>query len=307
MASERMQKTAYLYLCDEDREVITSCCNVLRRTRDSRQNLFYIIANFGEFSMSSVFDAEPLDAQNYITFLADEMKQGKIQEQYCACIFSELRIFYDYALSHGLVSQNPFSNQKNPFKFPDKLRAADLPSLTEVDLLLRLCENEPVLYLAVLLAFRMALPISEIATIQKNQFCVNEKDGDLYLKMWRWIDGEKKEKFLYVPRDIVPHITKMARQTPAEYLYLLRNKHNKPFVVRTLQLRLDAIQKDTGIKIQFSELRSLCIYLMLTEKIPSKKICAFTNIRGDWLKRYDYIPEELILDATKYIHIRITG
>lgn len=306
MAGKKQQQLSYTYLSDNDRTVIESCCKLLRKTKNSRQNLFYIIANFGEFSMSSVFDATPLDAENYIAFLADEVKQGKLQEKYCACLFLELRSFYDYALNHQLIFENPFSNQENPFKFPDKLRAADLPSLAEVDMLLSICNDDPVLHLAVLLAFRMALTISEIVNIEKKQFCIDEKEGELYLKMWRWTDGEKKEKFLYVPRDIVPYISKMARQTPSEYKYLFRSERKKPFAVRTMQNMLDSAQKDTGVKIQFSELRSLSIYMMLVENIPIKDICSYTNIKGDWLSRYDTIPEELILDAVKYVHLRVT-
>ena len=299
------KKATYSYLSDADRETIEACCYTLRKTKDSRQNLFYIIVNFGEYCEKSVFEADTVDALRYLEFLSDEIDAKRLEEKYGACLFMELRRFYDCALSKNLVTDNPLAGMSNPFQMPDKIYVSDLPTLTDVDLLLQLCDNHPVLFLAVLLAFRLTLPINEIVNLEKSQFCIDESDANMYLKAWRWVEGEKKELFLLIPRDMVPYVRKVAASSPAEYKYLIRNQKNRPYTARSLQRLLADVQEDTGIKVQFSELRSLGIYLMLAEQIPIKEICSFANVRGDWLTRYNEIPEELKLDTANYVHIRI--
>lgn len=299
-------KKTFSYLNDTDQQKIESLCRVIRRSEASRKNLYYIVANFGEFLEDSVFVADSSDADRYITHLKNEILVGHLKEHYCACIFFELRTFFDHAANQELVYENPFSGTDNPFSFPDKLKSADLPKLSDVDKLLGLCYGETECLVAVLLAFRMGLTTSEIAVLEKKQFCLNEKDGDVYLKMWRWADGLKKELFLLVPRDIVPHIRAQILATPSDYEFVFRSrKTKKPPTVRALQYRLDNIQEECETKIQFSQLRSLYLYLLLIEKVPVNDICRYAGIKGDWLSRYDDIPEALIADASKYINIRI--
>lgn len=298
-------RVTYNYLSETDRDTIEACCYALRKTKDSRQNLFYIIVNFGEFCQNSVFHITLKDVRDYLLFLTDEINEGHLEEKYAACLFMELRRFYDCALTKNLISDNPFSGMSNPFQMPDKMYVSDLPTLNDVDMLLCLCEDNPVLFLSALLAFRMTLPINEIVSLEKAQFSIDENDANMYLRTWRWIDGEKKEVFLLVPRDIAPYIKRFGSQSPAEYKYLFRSQKGRPYSARSLQKLLATIQADTGIKVQYSELRALGLYLMLAEQIPVKDICSFANIRGDWLTRYDHIPDELKLDTANYVHIRI--
>lgn len=300
------EQKSYQFLSVEERSVIKTYCNILRKTPDSRKNMFYIVTNFGEFSQKSVFEVDEMDAEKYLGFLAKEKKRGNVQEDYCACIFLELRTFYDFIQSCGTIP-NPFSGIENPFKLRDRLSVVDLPSLQEVDILLGTCKNDPVLFLCVLFAFRMALPISEIVQLEKRNFCFDESDGNMYLSAWRWVDGQKKEMLLAVPDDLIPHIQNVLELTPADYNYLFRSQKGKTYAVRSMQRLLNDAQKKLDKKIQFSELRSLCMYIMLQEKIPVQKICAYTNIRGDWLVRYEKVDRSLILDASKCVHIQIVS
>ena len=299
-------KKKFTYLSETDKEKIENLCRVIRRSESSKKNLYYIVANFGEFLEDSVFVADPSDADRYISHLKNEILAKHLQEHYCACIFFELRTFFDHALNHELVCENPFGGIENPFSFPDKLKSADLPKLSDVDALLGRCYEDSECLASVLLAFRMGLTTSEIANLEKNQFCINEKSGDIYLKMWRWEKEVKKELYLLVPRDIVPHIREQVLSTPTDYNFLfMSRKTKKAPTVRALQYRLDNIQADSEVKIQFSQLRSLFLYLLLVEKAPVNEICRYAGIRGDWLTRYDDIPEALIADAAKYINIRL--
>ena len=298
-------KKKFLYLNDSDRESIEQLCHIIRRSASSRKNLFYIVANFGEFIESSVFESSLSDAKRYIDTLRSEVAAGRLQEKYCACIFFELRTFFERALVRGLMDHNPFSGSDNPFSFPDRLNTADLPTLSEVDNLLILCPDDSDVLVAVLLAFRMGLSVSEIAELKKEQFCLNERTGRVYLKMWRWDDGEKKELFLTVPGDITERVMDQVKSTPSGYAFLFRSREKKPYHVRSLQAKLERLQKDCENPVSFSKLRSLFIYLTLLEGVPVNDICRYVGIKGDWLTRYESIPQELIADAADYVRLRI--
>jgi len=299
-------KKTFTYLSGEDRNTIEDICRTLRRSQTSVKNMFYIVVNFGEYMEKSVFAATKSDASKYIEHLHAKIANEQLEEKYCACLFFELRTFYDRALICELVKNNPFSGCENPFRFPEKLFLEDLPKLSDVDMLLNACSEQPDIYAAVLLAFRMGLTTSEIVNLEKKSFCLDEKRGNIYLKMWRWADGEKKELFLYVPRDIVAPLKMQNDATPTDYPYFFRSKKTKkPLVKRGLQLKLEKVQEGLPISIQFSQLRSLCLYLMLMEQVPVQNICRYAGIRGDWLTRYDEIPKDLIANAAKYTRIMV--
>ena len=298
-------KKKFTYLTETDRNAIEQCCLKLRRSAQSRQNLFYIVANFGEFISGSVFEADSRDAGEYVQCLSDQCRQGYLKEHSCACVFFELRSFFDSTVEWNLIERNPFGGLSNPFSFPDRLSTADLPKFSEVDRLLNLCPENSDILVAVLLAFRMGLSISEIVTLKKNQFCLDEKEGKVYLKTWRMDSGEKKELFLSVPGDIAGQIQRQIHSTPSDYEFLFRSREKKPYQVRSLQHKLSLLQKDCEEPVTFSKLRSLCIYLMLLEDVPVSDICRYIGIRGDWLSRYDGIPKELIADAAEYVKLKI--
>lgn len=298
-------KKKFLFLSDQDKENIEQLCAVLRRTTQSKRNMFYIVANFGEFFEGSVFESTQKDARNYIGFLEERCSEGQLKEHSCACVFLELRTFFDHAAVSGLMGFNPFSGIENPFQLPDRLSSASLPSLSEVDKLLCSCPDDSDILPAVLLALRMALSVSEIASLKKEQVCLDESKGRFYIKMWRWDNGEKKELFLYVPGDVSAHLSEQIRSTPVEYPYVFRSREKKPYHERSLQLKLERAQKDVENKICFSHLRSLSIYLMLQESIPVSDICRYVGTKPDWFTRYENIPESLICDAAEYVKLRV--
>ena len=75
-------KKTFSYLNDTDQQKIESLCRVIRRSEASRKNLYYIVANFGEFLEDSVFVADSSDADRYITHLKNEILVGHLKEHY---------------------------------------------------------------------------------------------------------------------------------------------------------------------------------------------------------------------------------
>ena len=268
--------------------------------------MFYIIAGFSTHIKKPVFEADAMDARKYIDFLQKKQNSGHLKESVCACICSELCRFYEYVCAMGYMEGNPFPSFPSIFQFPGSLSSASLPSLKDVDLLLSLCANEPMLFTSVLLALRMALPIREIVDLKKEQLCTDQNGDEIYLSAWRWKDGRKENCFLIVPSDVVPFLRETFLMTPEDYPYLLQNKAGRPYAIRSLQSALARQQADSGINICYSELRSLSMYLMLVEKIPAADIAAYAGVTDRWLTLYDHIPDDLVLDAAKYVHLRIS-
>lgn len=292
------------YLTTTELDFIENNYFNLRRSDASRKNMFYLLSTFSNYTKKPLFDALPQDADSYINHLKKQLQNGTFKENYCCCVFLELRKFYEYAEDWECIDQNPFQ-AANPFQTNEKLLAADLPSLQDIDTLLSICADEPMLYLAVLLAFRMALPISEIVSLKKEQVCSEHGRQDIYLRMERQAGKKEKTSFLLIPEDILLPLKQTILSTEESYPYILRNKHGRPYAKRSLQNLLATTLEGSGISIHFSALRSLCLFLMLIEKVPVGQIADYAGVEGRWLTLYDHIPEKLRLDASKYVHLRI--
>jgi hypothetical protein len=253
-----------------------------------------------------LFEVTPQDANTYINYLKQQKKARQMEESTCYCIYTELRRFYESVFDNGCIDQNPFDGDR-PFRNKDQLSASSLPSLAEVDHLLDLCSDNMQLYVAVLLAFRMVLPIAKIAPLRKNQFVYEKSSGDVYLSIQR--QSEEEASYLYVPDDLHKPLSQLIASSPQSYPYLFRSLRNGPYNVRSLQHMLSEVQKADDTSIQFNQLRSLGIYFMMIEKIPADDICSYAGITDTWLNAFDHIPDAFRYDAMKYsrIYIREPG
>lgn len=305
MERKRPLQKKYEYLTDNELEQIEKIATEIRKSHHSRESMVSIVTSFGEFHKGNLFGATYDHISSYIGFLKDGVANNRFKEQYCACIFLELRVFFAAAVNHGLMGQNPFGSLENPFRFQSKLDVSNLPTLSEVDYLLTQCNSHPTLKLFVLFAFRMGLTVSEMVNLRKKDFIFNAEDGKTYLKCWRFIDGIKAEAFLRVPNDLLPYINEIAAESSIDFPYLFRNNQGKPFAVRTIQFLLLQLQEGQDRTITFSSLRSLCIYLMLVKKVPTDQICMYANMRDEYFSRYDSIPANLIVDAIDYVNIKV--
>lgn len=293
------------YLTEEEESFIKKVYFPLRKSKDSQKNIYYILGIFSDYMKKGIFQASQTDAKKYIQNLLNKKNRGELKEIYCEAVFLELRSFYECAVNAGVVSYNPFSQSENLFKGMEYIKVSELPSVTDIDKLLTMAKDAPMLYAAIVLAFRMALPISEIVALQKSQIILEKKTGEYYLSISRMIEKKKQACYLYVPEDVVPVLLSVCALTPNTYSWVLQNKHGKVYSIRTLQNQLKVLQKDTGMDITFSNIRSLTTYLMVVAQIPIQQISSYTNIVPAWLVKYDYIPSEYKFDASRYLNIRI--
>lgn len=295
------------YLTEEEEGFIKKVYFPLRKSRDSQKNIYYILGIFSDYMKKGIFQASQTDAKKYIQTLLNKKNRGELKEIYCEAVFLELRSFYECAANAEVVPYNPFSESENLFRGMEYIKVSELPSVSDIDKLLTLAKGAPMLHAAIVLAFRMALPINEIVNLQKSQIILEDKTGEYYLSIPRIIEKKKQACYLYVPEDVVPILLSVCALTDSQFPAVLQNKHGKVYSIRTLQNQLKMLQKDMDMDmdITFSNIRSLTTYLMVVAQIPIQQISSYTNIVPAWLVKYDYIPSEYKFDAVRYLNIRI--
>lgn len=174
----------------------------------------------------------------------------------------------------------------------------DFPSLEELDNLLSNAVYGSDLYLAIVLALRMCLSLTEIVSLVPSQFKADIA-GRFFLSLNRKSDTDMSVTpiILAVPDDIIPLITGRDRR---EYLFI--NKRGNPMNTRTFQRHLKA----TGTKWTFQSLRSFGIFLLLEGGADEFEAASFSGVTGRWLFRYrKLLKEGDFLNCAHYSNLQI--
>lgn len=298
-----------LYMTAEEQDTVMAICNIARKNPDSRKHLSYIVTYFSNYIKKSPISATYTDITSYISFLQSQQHKKLLTESYCYVIFCELRSFFSFgAQLQYLPNGSLFDSIPNPFHWTYSSQMDALPSLEDLDLLLSLTSDNLFLSLAVLFAFRMALPVSEIVKLRRSDVVQNENDGLFYLKALRYIDELQQDAYLLIPDDVLPLIRESVCTAAANDTdpYLIRSLRRRATTIRTLQHTLSVVQADTELHITFSKLRSMGIYIMMISNVPFESLCSYVNLApaGNWFLTKP-IPDRLCLDASSYVHIRI--
>lgn len=300
--SYQPQEGSYPYLSDKSLNAIRNCASIMRRHTDGQKNLFYIVANYSNAIEKDIFEATKDDVRRYTEYLTKKINNKQLSPKYCGCVFVELGRFFLFAKNSGIIEENPFDGVSNEFPLPQRTMPPYIPTLSEVDRLFS-CINDSTVYLAALLSFRMALSISELVGLKKEQFHVQQ--GKYYLSLERWVDRKKGYYYLVVPDDVVPYLIAELEKTPKKFEFVLANHNGGQFQIRTLQNSFAREQAVANTHITLSNLRSLCIYLMTLSEIPFDKIASYCGVKGGNLPAMNRIPPEIILDAASYVNIKM--
>lgn len=296
------------YIDADELETIFQICDTARRTPDSRKNLEYTIFSFSNHIKKNPLLADSKDLASYLSFLKLQCDHKILNESSCYVLFMELRSFFDVASNLQVLSgESLFNHIQNPFHWPYGNQIESIPSLKDLDTLISLTQSNLFLYLAILLAFRMTLPISEIVELRRSDIVQNEKDGRYYLITQRYIDDMREEAYLLIPEDVIAIIEKSINTaTDDANPYLIRSPRRRAVTIRSLQHTLKVVQQDTSLNITFSKLRILGIYCMIASQVPFDSLCAYTGLSPQRCQFLTcMIPDSLCLDAASYVHIRI--
>ncbi len=304
-----MNSVIFDFVTLEEQNSILSVCDYARKNPTSRKNLSYIVSSFSNFIEKSPFSSTYDDICSYTAFLQSQCRKKLLKESYCYVVFLELRSFFFTAEQlHVLQNPSPFTDFKNPFHWNYGEHTA-LPTFEDLDVLLSLSADNIFLTLAILLAFRMTLPISEIVSLRRSDVIINKKDGQFYLKAQRYVEEQQQEAYLLIPEDLLPLIKESILSSPDTSAdanpYLVRSPRCQSASIRSLQRLLAAAQSGSGLSITFSCLRSFGIYVFLASKVPLDLLCSYSNIspQRNWFSMYT-LPDKLCLDACSYVHFR---
>ena len=72
-----------------------------------------------------------------------------------------------------------------------------------------------------------------------------------------------------------------------------------------LQHALGRLQASSGHIITFSDLRGLSIFHMRICNSSPSEVALYAGIKGPWLTKYTSIPDEIRMDAAKYVNLRL--
>lgn len=294
------------FITPEESSFILNVYSLTRKSKDSIDRLYLLLSNFSKWCRKPLFSMDGRDGQKYMDFLIKRSGEGSLEKETVRSMYFELRCFYDSAAAQGLC-QHPFAHLECPFPGKNQINVADLITLNDVDQLLSACSSDPQMYLAVILAFRMALRVSDIVSIKKSDLVFNKARQQLLLRVKRYVEeeGDVCDRYLAIPEDVRPSVDRVVALSEESYPYLFRSTHKKPFSKRGMLNRLKSLQPDPENAVTFLDLRALSLFLMVFEKIPKNQIALFSGIKGHWLYAYDHIPDELILNEACLVHIRI--
>lgn len=302
---ERLSPETYPFLTEEERAfLLQAYLPECRLSLDSRKNILYILGSFSNFLHKPLFAVTSSDVPLYLAQMERKVQKKEWKKEYAACIYSELSRFYEVAVSCEKVAENPFRTFFPPYTAARAINPAKFPTLLQVDELFSDLSDQPELYLAAALAFRMALPLREIVSLRKDQVCFVEEEQSLYLEVKRGHKDTNPEQFLFIPEDLHPLLKEVANLHP-DSPYFFPAPRGGCISRSGLQHGLQRAQRDPAHAISLSDLRSLSIYLMMVCQIPAAEVSSYAGITDSWLVRYTHIASELKLDASRFVNLRL--
>lgn len=298
-----LKESCFSCFSDEEKEYLSTVYLPMRKSDFSKRNILYLLAAFSSQVGRSLFDVRQQDAAGYTKFLLAKMNDGDWKEQYIVTVFSELRSFYTFCFERDIISINPFGSITVPLGAPTDINPSKLPDLIDIDKLFSTLYDYPDIYLAAALAFRMALAMNDLVGLQKEQFGIETSSGDLYLHVNRKYSRGMKESYLYVPEDLHPLLmASFRRNSSSPYLFPTKSG----YMSRSgLQHALGRLQAGSGHIITFSELRGLSIFHMRICNSSPSEVALYAGMKGTWLTKYTSIPDEIRMDAAKYVNLRL--
>ena len=301
-----------------------------KNTEKTRNNLHMFLDKLAKFSQKDLLEISDADAIQFSEYLYESMNKGKWKPSYIKVMLISLRKFYQFLhdyryefLDRGIEvpSFNPFDAVT--ITIPDKvlLTAEDLPNLQQLDLLLEeSAKTNRALYLAISLAAKMGLSVSEISNLRKSNvgymkeelmFSPLEGDSEKHLYICLNAVGEhgKTKRYLKVPKDLEIVLNESLEFMEKEnadaqnYVILYKERH---YSDRTMQYQLKKLCEKCQIKqITFQDLRNLAVFLMKDGGADQADIAHYTGQEGRWLTRFSGVDAQQIFDSGDFVQIAL--
>lgn len=177
----------------------------------------------------------------------------------------------------------------------------DLLSLKDVDALLNAISDDQMLTAAVILAFRCAIGITDLAALRKGMF-FRDKKGRAGLK-----PGSREQGYILIPEDVAAVIDKYLKTLPDNSWLFPSNRGGTHVSPRRLRGWLSEAVRDHKLSemITFRRLRDLSIVSMLHGGASAESVANYVSGTTDNMAYYNRVIPELDDAAVNYSKIRI--
>lgn len=313
-----------------------------RTIKKTTSNLHQYLEKLSLFTKKEITQIEKEDVEQYMEYLYQCIERGEYCPSYVKVMFLSLRKFFGFLQQHRYELRDRGVNvqEQNPFegillRIPDKklLSSEDIPTIQEIDRLLQSAKSQnPSLYLAICLASKLGLSISELSELKlsalgymKEEYLFESVEGIREKNLYICLPGTNKRtnRYLKVPREVEEVIAEKldmketaenAELSENEQLETLERNHgNNIYVItykgkhyseRTMQYHLKKLCEQLQLKnITFADLRNLSIFMMRYGGAKDSEIARFTGQKGRWICRFSGVDPKVILGTADYNHL----
>ena len=238
-----------------------------------------------------------------------ENRRQKLSERTFAGELAALRSLFrvmDEDLHTDIFSSLSFIDAK---KVPMSILSEDVPSLSDADRILEASKDNPELYLAIVLALRCALNITDIVSLKSSMFFF-DKDG---IAGFRFTGlSTEREGNIRIPDDVVTILSKyIEEQSIEDWLFPSRQRPGHHSSARWMQMQLNKACNTAGLpsdkKVTFRSLRALAIVDMLDGGAGTTKVAQYVSMNESNLHYYGAVVPELKNSAVEHSRIRVIG
>ena len=181
------------------------------------------------------------------------------------------------------------------------MESEDLLSIKDVDDLLKAIQKDRMLTAAVVLAFRCAIGITDLAELRKGMF-FRDKKGRAGLK-----PTSRAQGYILIPEDVAVVIDKYLETLPDNSWLFPSNRGGRHVSPRRLRGWLSEAVKEHKLSdaITFRRLRDLSIVSMLHGGASAESVANYASSTTDNMAYYNRVIPELDDAAVNYSRIRI--
>lgn len=237
------------------------------RTGNSKESYARAVAKICTYCRKDFLELGKSDIEDFFSYLEQDMKSSSISVYYYSC-----HSFAEYA--QGVVDGyfSPFLLYHLRMDAPD-YKDSDFPPVHTLSDLLCDAGQGTDLYLAILLALRLCLTITEIISLSPLDF--TEERGKMYLSLVR--NPAAPPSVMEVPEEIRQQVLLRRNRN-----LLLLNSRGKALTARTLRNQISSL----GTGWTFRSLRAFGTLLILDAGVSELDVAQLCGVSGRWLNRY---------------------
>lgn len=252
-----------IYFSDEFSKYLTIYVSRMQNGRTAEE-VWGAVRVLCDYLKKDFLELDGCDVESFFNYMAVRVSQGSLR---CTTYNNRKSIYGKLALF--LHTEYPELGFDNPFvlirplSYKAGIKASKIPSLEEVDAVLEASKKEPMYYLILSLAFRVALAASQIIHLRRDNVYRDGENLSLYIPG----NGYKDDLLLPLSADIgvllVEYISNMD-YTDAEGR-LFYNKYKNPLSLKNLDTAVARFVSASGIANRYTlqDLRSRAILDMV--------------------------------------------